>query len=149
MNLIIGRNNFFLMSFIPQMEKLFNFLWNLISQLVILMYSIKISTLSQKLDFDKSHGDLILQMANFENIYGNLISQILAKAAKPEKFVPVDYFSLSMLIPMNDLYSSCGWYGNINLHLIVLKLPVKGFISLKLLIFYVNLKRKNSVDLSQ
>ena len=90
------------------MEKLFNFLWNLISQLVILMYSIKISTLSQKFDFDKSHGDLILQMANFENIYRNLISQILAKAAKPEKFVQVDYFSLSMLIPMNDLYSSCG-----------------------------------------
>lgn len=48
---------FFLMSFIPQMEKLFNFLWNLISQLVILMYPIKISTLSQKVDFDKSQGD--------------------------------------------------------------------------------------------
>ena len=48
---------FFLMSFIPQMEKLFNFLWNLISQLVILMYPIKTSTLSQKVDFDKSQGD--------------------------------------------------------------------------------------------
>ena len=48
---------FFLMSFIPQMEKLFNFLWNLISQLVILMYPIKISILSQKVDFDKSQGD--------------------------------------------------------------------------------------------
>ena len=74
------------MSFIPQMEKLFNFLWNLISLLVILMYPMKISTLSQKVDFDKSHGDLILQKADFENFYGNLISQILAKAAKSEKF---------------------------------------------------------------
>ena len=50
------------------------------------MYPMKISTLSQKVDFDKSHGDLILQKADFENFYGNLISQILAKAAKSEKF---------------------------------------------------------------
>ena len=60
------------------------------------MYPIKISTLSQKIDFDKCHEDLILQKADFEKFYENLISQILAKAAKSEKFSSHENCSLKV-----------------------------------------------------